>query len=355
MIASVSVLSCVFARFGKQSLIRRAFTLVELLVVIAIIGVLIALLLPAVQAAREAARRMQCTNNLKQLGLATHNYLDAAKTLPYYCSPASTSNTPIHAPTSTNQNDLYVWSGPSWVPRIWLYSEQNALVEKAISEDAEFWQKNSWNSGAAGASYRMAEVSFLVCPTHGGSILIASNTNYRRQAGCYGANLGATDYDQNEMTIPGSSPERTIKCTAPWKCQKARKWSSIADGTSNTLLFAEVTPPQMEEYANDCTLGDIRGGQGAGFTAWLSPNNKGGDVIFEATKRYPADLIGAPGKRGSATEGNPVNQIIAARSYHTGGINAGLADGSVQFVSDTINIDNWRAAASADGGEAAGL
>ncbi|MDR1383691.1 MAG: DUF1559 domain-containing protein [Planctomycetaceae bacterium] len=334
--------------------LRFGFTLVELLVVIAIIGVLIALLLPAVQAAREAARRMQCTNNLKQLGLATHNYLDTAKTLPYYCSPASTSNNPLHAPTATNQNDHYVFGGPSWVPRIWLYSEQNALVDQAISESAGFWQNTGWTSGAAGLTYRTAEVNFLVCPTHGGGMLTASNTNYRRLGGCYAANLGATDYDQNEMTIPGSSPAQTIKCTAPWKCQKAKPLSSIADGTSNTLLFAEVTPPQGD-YANDCFVGDIRNGLGAGFTAWLSPNNKGGDVMFNVSSNYPSGLIGAPGKRGSATEGNPVNQIIAARSYHTGGINAGLADGSVQFVSDTINIDHWRAAATADGGEAAGL
>jgi prepilin-type processing-associated H-X9-DG protein len=312
-------------------------------------------MLEYVQAAREAARRMQCTNNMRQLGLATHNYLDAAKTLPYYCSPASISNAPIHAPTSTNQNDLYVYSGPSWVPRIWLYSEQNALVDKAISEAAGFWQNNGWNSGAAGLSYRTTEVNFLVCPTHGGGMICTSNANYQRRSGCYAANLGATDYDQNEMTIPGSSPARTIKCTAPWKCQKARQLSSLADGTSNTLLFAEVTPPHMEEYTKDCTVGDIRCGIGGGFTAWLSPNSKGGDVIFQATNRYATDLIGAPGKRGSATEGNPVNQIIAARSYHTGGINAGLADGSVQFVSDTINIDHWRAAATADGGESSGL
>ncbi|MDR1384741.1 MAG: DUF1559 domain-containing protein [Planctomycetaceae bacterium] len=334
--------------------LRFGFTLVELLVVIAIIGVLIALLLPAVQAAREAARRMQCSNNLKQLGLATHNYLDAAKTLPYYCSPASPSNTPIPAPTSTNHNAYQVWGGPSWVARILLYSEQNALIERSISDNARFWQSEPWTS--AGLAYRTAEVNFLVCPTHGGGMLITSVATAKRRSGCYAANLGATDYDQYEMTIPGSSPAQTIKCTAPWKCQQARRLSSIADGTSNTLLFAEVTPPQMEEYTKDCTVGDICGGLGAGFTAWLSPNNKGGDVLWQAANRFPSDLIGTPGKRGgSATEGDPVNQIIAARSYHTGGINVGLADGSVQFVSDTINIDHWRAAATADGGETAGL
>jgi prepilin-type N-terminal cleavage/methylation domain-containing protein/prepilin-type processing-associated H-X9-DG protein len=349
----------IFRRFSTKfstlsHSLRFGFTLVELLVVIAIIGALIALLLPAVQAAREAARRMQCTNNLKQLGLATHNYMDAANSLPYYCSPAAAINWPLNAPTSTNQATYQVYSGPSWVARILLYSEQNALIDQATSEIAHevgFWQYTGWGS----PSYRMTEISFLVCPTLGRVTIVSGNTGYQRRAGCYAANLGATDYDQNEMTIPGSSPAQTITCRAPWKCQQARQFSSIVDGTSNTLLFAEVTPPQMEEYATDCTVGDIRAGLGGGFTAWLSPNNKGGDVIWQATNRYPTDLIGAPGKRGSATEGYPVNQIIAARSYHAGGINAGLADGSVRFVSDSINIDNWRAAATADGSEATGL
>ena len=333
----------------------RAFTLVELLVVIAIIGILIALLLPAVQAAREAARRMQCTNNLKQLGLAVHNYVDAAKSLPYYCSPVG--NPPqasgVVAPTAgANIEGFYAWCGVTWIPRLWPYMEQTALVEKCQSEVATFWWHAGWTPAAV--TYRTTPVPALVCPTHGGGRVTTSNTNYVRQSGCYAANLGPTDFHQNAMTIPGTSPAVTIQTKAPWACQTARKLSALADGTSNTLLFSETTPPQ-EDHETDCTVGDIRSGHGSGFTAWLSPNNTGGDVILQASTRYPANKIGPPGKRGVATEGTANRQIIAARSYHTGGVNAAMGDGSVQFVSETINIANWRAASSADGGESIGL
>jgi hypothetical protein len=309
---------------------------------------LIALLLPAVQAARESARRMQCTNNLKQLGLAVHNHVDSMGVIPAYNNPVAPGSTG----NSVNVAYSASWNTPSWVPRIWQYAEQGAIVDKAVEEKADFWTGSA--SGATLRTYSISKVDYLVCPTHGGGMVNAGNVTWERLPGCYAANLGPTDWGQNAMTVPGSSPAKTIQTKAPWKWQEAQLMSIMADGTSNTLLFAEVTPIQGK-YTADCYVGDIRNGIGAGFTAWLSPNNVGGDVMIV---NYPDDKIGAPGKRGSST-GTGANkqhlQIIAARSYHPSGINAGLGDGSVRFVTDTVDITVWRAAASADGGEAVSL
>jgi prepilin-type N-terminal cleavage/methylation domain-containing protein len=330
MIASVSVLSCVsaclgksFARFGKQSFVRRAFTLVELLVVIAIIGVLIALLLPAVQAAREAARRIQCSNKMKQYTLAIHNYHSATDSFPCIQNWVGTENR---------------WSVN--LP-IMPYVEQNALYETI--------QSTNPSPGSGNATLR-TPLDFLMCPSD----------TYSKAAGRSIAktNLVISLADGvSENTSRG--PFQFIKDTStPLYLSMA----SVTDGTSNTIIVSECATAQ-----GTSELG-LKGGV-AFMGSQLDPSSGGGSnpanclnlAIDHAAKTIKSDYAASGTWRGgrytdrllsytafntimppngpSCSRQNNENgwAFYAAQSYHTGGVNVGAVDGSVHFISDSIS------------------
>ena len=328
----------------------RAFTLVELLVVIAIIGILIALLLPAVQAAREAARRMQCTNHLKQIGLAMHNYVDSTKSLPYGA---------LHGTYGT------------WALFLMPYIEQGALYSQFVI-------------GLPGGNYsqggllRDVRISYYTCPSDTPRTSSFSGFEHHNYGVCYGP---TGIYDLDDLYYQGASG--TLNGV---QLGKATGWipdingvlnsgaafcarndaglysacvpfGSITDGTSNTLLTSEV----VQGYWKGTGVNDLRGliwwGGASGFSTFMAPNTTepdyfsdyyGTDTTLNKKKfnvTTTMDVNGASGK----------GLVIATRSNHTAGVNAGLVDGSVQFVSDTVNLDAWRAAATSRGGESISL
>jgi prepilin-type N-terminal cleavage/methylation domain-containing protein/prepilin-type processing-associated H-X9-DG protein len=324
---------------------RAAFTLVELLVVIAIIGLLIGLLLPAVQAAREAGRRTQCANNLKQLGLAMHNYELSHKMLP----PAGF--VPFNRPTST-------WSALS---RVLPYLEQGNLYDN-INFDQPY------STQPAISSQRIA---VLQCPsemndvgkTNSSGVIAHWPTNY-------GVNLG-TWLIWNPAT--GSGADGAIAPTSPVRL------AQICDGLSNTLGAAEVRAymPRLKNGANPNVAGapppaepaDVQAlggtfaaaspGVSGGHSEWVDSKcfETGFTTVFPPNTKVPYRNGGADEDVDFATssEGNAGGSFtyaaITSRSYHPGGVNALKMDGSVRFFAEGIGQAVWRALGTRAGGE----
>jgi prepilin-type N-terminal cleavage/methylation domain-containing protein/prepilin-type processing-associated H-X9-DG protein len=317
---------------------RRGFTLIELLVVIAIIAVLIALLLPAVQAAREAARRSQCVNNLKQLGLAMHNYHDSLGNFPIGAmgvrSLAPGGKYPDGTPVGSARR--------TWVPMLLPYIEQGTMAN-AYNSSINF-------NDVRNTTVELAVVSVFSCPSdpNYGSI---EQSPGRRQ-GNYVVNWGSTTWYQNLNTtynpltgiFPPGSTQAVSFLGAPFGMDKSFGIQSITDGTSNTLLMAEVKIGADITGGTQDHRGDIWNDdyQCAMFTAYTPPNTTFPDYL-SADCNYPY-------------QGNPpciakAPYFNAARSYHRGGVNVLMADGHVQFIKESVNLQTWRALASSQGGE----
>jgi prepilin-type N-terminal cleavage/methylation domain-containing protein/prepilin-type processing-associated H-X9-DG protein len=301
---------------------RAAFTLVELLVVIAIIGVLVALLLPAVQAAREAARRAQCVNHLKQWGLAMQMYHDAQKQLPAGATP--------------NPRQTYVM-------RIWPYIEQAALAQRNDLK-LEFYNlpvtiHNTMN-GLGGQALAMYN-----CPSDFG--VDQTTGTYQRRRGNYMINWGNVTYggtgalvlDKNQT---GFAPFSNID----GKRDKPRvvKFSSISDGLSNTLLMSEYLKAHNPDDVD--WRGDIHNDEGVfRFHTVETPNSSVADVIPNGWFEKNGDPL-MPAVAGAFEV-----QKNAARSRHAGGVNALHCDASVAFYNDGIAPNAWKALGTMDGAE----
>jgi len=305
----------------------HGFTLVELLVVIAIIGILIAPLLPAVQAAREAARRSQCTNNLKQISLAVHNYADLYKAFP------------------TGEWDC-CWG--TWLVSLLPFIEQRALAEKYI--DAGRYGGLTYGSGG-NTTVTTKQIPTYTCPsdtntansaTFGGVTFhnyLANHGNTTVARGTYqGVNfLGAPFIAVflGDSWLSGSS------ITAAEKGRTVVPFASVTDGLSNTLLFSESV-----QGAN----GDLRGfawwGGGSHFETFLSPNSSQADSIWACVNSRPNPPC--------STATTAVPESAAARSRHPGGVNCSMGDGSCRFMSDTIDMTIWRGLGTTHGGEPLG-
>jgi prepilin-type N-terminal cleavage/methylation domain-containing protein len=297
----------------------RAFTLVELLVVIAIIGILIALLLPAVQAAREAARRMSCSNNLKQIGIAMHNYHDAHKSLPVGC---------------------YSCCWGTWKVAILPYVEQKALFDR-YDHKQKYIDPGHRYSDSINQPVVSAWIDAYACPSDTPQTPIGTIRSHN-----YAVNYGNTTWTQtatfNGVTFKGA-PFTIANGTAGRK--EAFAFRDIADGLSNTLLVCEVVQGEGSDLRGFSWWGDA-----SGIETYQGPNSSLPDRIY------------TPGFCDNTKPRNPPCDVssstwptmFASRSRHPDGVQVCLGDASVRFISDSINIDTWRALSTTQGGEVPG-
>ena len=355
---------------------RRGFTLIELLVVIAIIGVLIALLLPAVQAAREAARSAQCLNNLKQMGLGMHNYESANQCLPLH---NMIQPLPVGASTASN---LFTnnWSA---LARILPFAEQSAIFNSMNFTEKD---SNAINSTMCGTW-----VSIFVCPSDtqametGGPAPATSfgPDSYGVCVGDWYIYGGANGYSANGSPGPGAS---TNPSRALFPVNVARRIGEVPDGLSNTLMASEFksSQPQLRSGSAYChvtpaTLGpngpwdptanpfvvcpDYNTASGCKLkltaherwsnagsyhssftTAW--PPQKAIIPISGPAAGVDVDILSEDENNGGPSYGS-----IGARSYHAAGVNVLFADGSVRSVKGSVSGIVWRALGTIKGGE----
>ena len=355
---------------------RRAFTLIELLVVIAIIGVLIALLLPAVQSAREAARRSQCVNNLKQIGLAFHNYLSSSgDTLP----PAAIDGV---------QNF-------SALARLLPFLEQTTISNSMNFSLSARWDGWAGNSGLSSPPYpgegawfqataACTQVQVFLCPsdpnkgsTDGPGNTIPSLSTKFWASSNYPINAGTNRYINN--WYPNGVAYNLSTWDGAFKTPVSL--ATFVDGTSNTAIFSEWckgvgngSTPYKDGLALEYTSGSVTvGGQNPGGNAagnngvqwnWLQAQNcqlngttqfngyKGEWWIWSMHSFYSATQV--PNGRSCVYNDNQWDRITGMRSvssYHPGGVNVLFGDGSVKFVKSTINYVPWYAIATPNGGE----
>jgi len=301
--------------------IRSGFTLVELLVVIAIIGVLVALLLPAVQAAREAARRMRCANNLKQMGIATHMYHDNFQSFPA---------------------GAMVLNNLSWNVFILPYLEQSAMYQQ-FNQNTGAFNGAPNQEGPNKNVLALNRMQAYLCPsspnffaTHPSSLLLDGRKTYAKHYfGVMGPKITGTS-NTTYLFDPISSGQGGFALQGILGRDSKVRMANVTDGTSNTLLIGEISNP---------------GGDGA---SWVRGIAFGTTVAaangMSASKNvnFGINVLLTP------QSANQFNDISFA-SYHTGGVQFVLGDGTVRFFSDNINTSTYKALASLDGGESTTL
>ena len=368
----------------------RGFTLIELLVVIAIIAVLIALLLPAVQAAREAARRAQCLNNLKQMGLAAHNYISTHNVYP--CQTINNTKDPGWA-----------WE-PTWVAATLPNIEQNAIYN-AINFSLPMLELGFISptspGGAANSTAGLASIASLFCPSES-----------LRHAATASGNWAGTNYAGN-YGGPGTIATCSgiiVPCAGenfvPTNNLGPVSLASVTDGTSNTAMYSEKLLSYADSLLDDPSTSPAVSGTPLGKRATFQINSlqpvpnagaagvtmaqnlvaacnslpagmkpvgdassgaswlysQGFDTLdvsythFNTPNKYTcvgaeSGFFGAQGFFSSDSSGGGYTAASTASSNHPGGVNICMGDGSVRFVKDTVNLLTWWGLGSRNGGE----
>ncbi len=301
---------------------RRAFTLVELLVVIAIIGVLVALLLPAVQAAREASRRIKCSNNLKQIGLAMHNYHDT-----HLAFPAGAR----------------VLNNLPWNVFILPQIEQQALYNQ-FDQGTGAFNGGANQEGPNKNIHATVRLNAYLCPssvvnvfaTHPSSALLDGRRTFAKHYfGVMGPKISGTTTGTYQFD-PAPAGQGGFALQGILGRDSRVRMANVTDGTSNTLLVGEISNP---------------GGDGGSWVrgiAFGTTQSAATGMCSSKNINFGINVLLTP------LSANQFNDISFA-SYHTRGAQFTLADGSVRYLSENINSAAYKAAASQDGGETEGL
>ena len=334
---------------------RRGFTLIELLVVIAIIAVLISLLLPAVQQAREAARRAQCKNHLKQLGLALHNYEGTHR-----CFPASSMN-----PGSFS----YVWSSHAmltpFLEQTTIYNTTDTRLPIYVSggTGSYGYKISDRNKLAAGTT-----VSIFLCPSDLG---VSVSSDYEV------TNLGPVNYavclgTGRQSSRAGETPSwgSTYNTDGMFYAASKVRTADLTDGLSNTAAMSEcllgqgperfsgAMPAEGPQRVYAYPFAPVSESACAGASRWNETNRKGflwaaGEIRTTAYNHYYGP--NPPEYDCIASDANSTGAgWHAARSLHAGGVNLLLADGAVRFAGDSIDLGIWWGLATRSGGEVIG-
>jgi prepilin-type N-terminal cleavage/methylation domain-containing protein/prepilin-type processing-associated H-X9-DG protein len=354
---------------------RRGFTLIELLVVIAIIAVLIALLLPAVQAAREAARRTQCVNNMKQMGLAIHNYHNANNVFPMGCSSA------VYTAPSTYNVKQNMSAHAAMLP----FLEQTAIYN-AINFNWGCEDSSTTTCYVINSTGTNAQIKAFVCPSDPNAGMPDHNntSNTNNYYACVGTSMYFSQIGTNAPYANLNVTNINADSTGLFTYQKAYGLNSCIDGSSNTIAFAEAAVGNQNQSIGQKLSGlqnvtalqpfetmDGSANQGANAqgaiqvcqAAWSSKS--GGTVDVQRGENWAHgamamtlfNTIATPNAfNGSFTHCARIgsgarSDLSNSDSYHPGGVNVTLGDGSVRFIKNSINPLVWYALGTKSNGE----